>query len=142
MINTRETSFRVNRSKEWGSLIALEGEREIPFDVKRVYYIFDVEQTVRRGFHSHNDLEQLLVCVHGSVKILVKTPFAEEVVTLDSPDKGLYIGPMIWREMFDWENEAVLLVMASKHYDEKDYIRDYDQYAEQAKVYFETRCEE
>lgn len=141
MINTGLTSFRVNGSEEWGSLIALEGGREIPFDIKRVYYIYDVEQTVRRGFHSHNDLEQMLVCVHGSVKILVKTPFAEEVVTLDSPSKGLYIGPMIWREMFDWENDAVLLVMASKHYDEKDYIRDYDQYAEQANVYFEARCE-
>lgn len=136
MINTRVLSFEAHES-EWGSLIALEGTREIPFDISRIYYIYGVERECRRGFHSHTDLEQVLVCVHGSVKILIKTPTSEEVVTLNSPDKGLYIGPMIWREMFDWENEAVLLVMASKHYDEKDYIRDYKQYEEMAKVYFE-----
>lgn len=144
MINTRMTTFRANTSK-WGSLIALEGERtgarEIPFDIKRVYYIYDVSEGVRRGFHSHNDLEQMLVCVHGSVKILLKTPMGEEIVTLDSPDKGLYIGPMIWREMFDWRDGAVLMVLASKYYDEKDYIRDYAAYEEQAKTYFEARCE-
>ncbi|MBR2942306.1 MAG: WxcM-like domain-containing protein [Clostridia bacterium] len=144
MINTEIRTFRANTS-EWGSLVALEGDasgsREIPFDIRRVYYIYDVGEGVRRGFHSHSDLEQVLVCVHGSVKILLKTPFEEEVVTLDSPDKGLYIGPMIWREMFDWQDGAVLLVMASKHYDEKDYIRDYAAYEEQAKTYFEARCD-
>lgn len=141
MINTALTKFCVHGSREWGSLIALESEKEIPFDIKRVYYIYDVERAVRRGFHSHNDLEQMLVCVHGSVKLLVKTPYEEKIVTLDSPDKGLYIGSMIWREMFDWQDGAVLLVLASKRFDEKDYIRDYAQYTEMAKTYFEARRE-
>ena len=140
MINTRVLSFGAHKS-EWGSLIALEGAREIPFDISRIYYIYDVEKGYRRGFHSHADLEQVLVCVHGSVKILIKTPTNEEVVTLDSPDKGLYIGPMIWREMFEWENDAVLLVMASKYYDEKDYIRDYTEYEKAAKSYFNEKGE-
>lgn len=135
MINTRTVTFNAH-SGEYGSLIALEGHKEIPFDIKRVYYIYGVNESIRRGFHSHNDLEQILICLHGSVKILVKTPFDEEVVTLNSADKGLYIGPMIWREMFDWEDEAVLLVLASKYYDEADYIRDYKVYETQAKEYF------
>lgn len=136
MINTGMKRFSAHTS-EWGSLIALEENTvEVPFDIKRCYYIYGVNEGIRRGFHSHMDLEQVLICVHGSVKILVKTPFAEEVITLDSPDKGLHIGPMVWREMFDWQNEAVLLVLASKHYDEADYIRDYDEYEERAKAYF------
>lgn len=136
MINTELKSFSAHNSR-WGSLIALEENTvEIPFDIKRCYYIYDVSEEIRRGFHSHMDLEQVLICVHGSVKILVKTPFEEEVVTLDSPDKGLYIGPMIWREMFEWQHEAVLLVLASKHYNEADYIRDYAQYEKCAKEYF------
>ena len=139
MINTEVKWFQAHTS-EWGSLIALEGskmgKKEIPFDIKRVYYIYGVGEDIRRGFHSHNDLEQILICVHGSVKILVKTPEKEEVVELDSPDKALYIGPMIWREMFDWKNEAVLMVLASKYYDENDYVRDYQVYEELAKTYF------
>ena len=104
--------------------------------MKRIYYIFDVKDGVRRGYHSHNDLEQILIAVHGKVKVLIKTPYEEEIVELDSPNKGLYIGPMIWREMFDFENEAVLVVLASHEYDENDYIRDWNDYLEKAKKYF------
>lgn len=137
MINTKVVGFHEHRGENGlGALIALESMKEIPFDIKRVYYIYDVDQDQRRGFHSHNDLEQILICTHGSVKILVKTPYAEEEVLLDSPSKGLYIGPMIWREMFDWQNEAVLMVLASKHFDTEDYIRDYADYEPRAKEYF------
>ncbi len=113
---------------KWGKLVALEGNDTIPFDIKRIYYIYEVEKNIRRGFHSHKKLEQVLICVHGSVKILMKTPDEEKIVTLDNPNEGLYIGPNMWREMYDFEDGAVLLVLASKHYDEKDYIRDYDDY--------------
>ena len=135
MINTGMIEFG-SHSGAYGSLVALESLKGIPFDIKRVYYIYGVGQEIRRGFHSHNDLQQVLICVNGSVKIQVKTPFEEEVVTLDSPDKGLYIGPMMWREMFDWQDNAVLLVLASKYYDEADYIREYSDYEMQAKEYF------
>lgn len=138
--NTRMIDFR-EHGGEYGSLVALEGNHEIPFQVKRVYYIYDVEPTCRRGFHSHNDLEQVLICLHGSIKILVKTPFEEEVVELDSRTRGLYIGPMVWREMFDWQDEAVLLVLASEYYTEEDYIRDYKVYESAARVFFRREGE-
>ena len=112
MINTKILAFPEHRAERYGALVAVECGKEIPFEVRRAYYIYDVDPAERRGFHSHMDLEQVLICVHGSVRILVKTPDKEEVVLLDSPDKGLYIGPMIWREMFDWQDEAVLLVLA------------------------------
>lgn len=127
MKNVKTIRFKVNDDK-WGRLVPIEGNDTVPFDIKRVYYIYDVNEEKRRGFHSHKKLEQVLICVHGSIKILVKTPKEEKVVVLNNPNKGLYIGNNIWREMFDWEDEAVLLVLASEHYDESDYIRNYEDY--------------
>lgn len=107
-----------------GALIPLESLKEIPFAVKRIYYIYGVPKGITRGFHSHKLLEQVLICVHGSVKIRIKTFYEEDIVALDSPDKGLFIGPMVWREMFEFTDDAVLLVLASEYYTELDYIRD------------------
>lgn len=121
------TKYNIHSDK-WGKLVALEGNSLIPFKINRVYYIYGVEEGVRRGFHSHKKLEQVLICVHGSVKILLKTPDEEEIVTLNKANEGLYIGPNVWREMYDFADDAVLLVLASAHYDEKDYIRNYDNY--------------
>lgn len=121
------TKYKIHTDK-WGKLVALEGNDLIPFNIKRVYYIYEVEEKIRRGFHSHKKLQQVLICVHGSVKILLKTPDEEEIITLDNPNEGLYIGPNIWREMYDFEDDAVLLVLASDHYKESDYIRKYDEY--------------
>lgn len=121
------TKYNIHSDK-WGKLVALEGNGDIPFHIRRVYYIYGVENGVRRGFHSHKKLQQILICVHGSVKILLKTPKKEEIVTLDKANEGLYIGPNIWREMYDFSSDAVLLVLASAHYNENDYIRNYDDY--------------
>ena len=121
---------------KYGHLTPLEANADIPFEIKRVYYISKVNANIRRGFHSHRDLEQMLICVNGSVKILVKTPHEEKIVQLDSQTKGLYIGPMVWREMYDFCENAVLSVLASNHYDEKDYIRDYSVYEKEAIDYF------
>ena len=132
------TKYKVHRDK-WGKLVALEGNGDIPFNIKRVYYIYDVEAGVRRGFHSHKKLEQILICVHGSVKILLKTPEKEEIVTLNEGNEGLYIGPNVWREMYDFEDGAVLLVLASQHYNESDYIRDYDDYVKYYNRYVKER---
>ena len=134
MKNVRMVDFKCHNDN-YGKLVPIETYGDIPFGVKRVYYIYEVDEGVRRGFHSHRELEQVLICVHGKVKILVKTPYEEEVIELNDPSKGLYIGHMIWREMFDFEDGAVLLVLASEHYTEDDYIRKYENYLEEAKKY-------
>ncbi len=137
MKNVKNFDFsHLGHYSEYGSLIPLEENSSIPFDIKRVYYIYDVPNGIRRGFHSHYDLEQMLICVSGSVKILTKTPYESEITLLDSPQKGLYIGPMIWREMYDFTDDAVLLVLASQPYTVEDYIRDYDKYEKSAVAYF------
>lgn len=133
--NTRMIEFRSFEDK-WGALVPLEQLKEIPFEVKRLYYIYDVPSDVRRGFHSHRDLQQVLICVHGNVTIQVKTPFETEEIVLDNPKNGLFIGPMVWREMYDFSEGAVLLVLASEYYTVSDYMRDYDDYVKEAKEWF------
>ena len=134
--NTRLVELGCHYDK-YGCLVPVESEgEELPFRLNRIYYIYQVQDGVRRGFHSHVDLEQMLICVSGQVKIQIKTPFEEEDILLDDPRKGLYIGPMVWREMYDFSPDAVLLVLASKHYDVNDYIRDYEEYEKMALLYF------
>lgn len=111
-----------------GTLIALEQNKNIPFEIKRCYYMFDTVQGVRRGFHAHKTLKQVLVCVKGQCKVLLDDGKEKEHVSLDSPNKGLYIKSDIWREMYDFSEDAVLMVLASELYDESDYIRDYDEF--------------
>jgi dTDP-4-dehydrorhamnose 3,5-epimerase-like enzyme len=115
---------------ERGSLISLESFANIPFSIARTYYIFNTVKSVRRGYHAHADLLQVAVCVKGSCKFLLDNGAQQCIVTLDSPSKGLFIGPMIWREMFDFSDDSVLLVLASKAYDPADYIRDYEAFRE------------
>lgn len=113
-----------------GQLVALEENKEIPFHIKRVYYIYDTQNGVRRGFHAHRSLKQLLICVHGSCKVLLDDGTEKEVVTLDKPYEGIFIQSNMWREMYDFSPGAVLLVLASEIYDESDYIRDYNKFLE------------
>jgi len=118
-----------------GSLVALEKNHNVPFDIKRVYYIFDTEAGVPRGFHAHRELEQLLICVSGSCKIKLDTGKAQESFELNRPTQALFVGKGLWREMFDFSQGCVLVVIASEYYDEAEYIRDYDQFlAEVASV--------
>ena len=133
--NCRMISFR-SFGGVWGNLNAIEGGADLPFDIRRVYYITRVPEGVARGFHSHRRLEQVLLCINGSISIRVKTPFEEEIIPLTDPSQGLYIGHMVWREMFDFSPGAVLLVLASEHYTEDDYIRDQGRYMEEAVSYF------
>lgn len=111
-----------------GELIAIEYPKQLNFPLKRVYYMYNVGEGITRGNHSHMDLEQVLIAVSGKVTVKVKTPYEEEIYELNDPSRGLYIGPMIWREMYDFSKDAVLLVLASKEYDEEDYIRNYEEY--------------
>ena len=118
---------------ERGQLVALEEMKDIPFSIKRVYYMYDTGQGVRRGYHAHKSLEQILICIHGSCKILLDSGFEKKVVSLEKPYEGLYISNNMWREMFDFSSDAVLLVLASELYDENDFIRDYEEFLEMAK---------
>lgn len=115
---------------ERGHLVALEELIDIPFEVKRVYYMFDTKEGVVRGMHAHKSLEQLLVCVHGSVKVLLDDGTEKREIILDNPYEGLYVSNSMWREMSDFSDGAVLMVFASKYYDENDYIRDYNEFLE------------
>lgn len=111
-----------------GQLVALEELKDIPFKIKRVYYMYDTGAGVRRGFHAHKSLEQILICIHGSCKILMDNGEEKKIVPLEKPYEGLYISNNIWREMFDFSPDAVLMVLASDYYREEDYIRDYDEF--------------
>lgn len=116
-----------------GSLIAAEKGYNVPFEIKRVYYIFDTKEGVRRGFHAHINLKQMAICVKGSCTFILDDGNTREDVHLDSPNQGLLIEGLIWREMYNFSPDCVLLVLASEHYDEDDYIRNYDNFLEEVK---------
>jgi len=113
---------------DWGKLVYVEAESDVSFAINRVYFICDVPRDARRGFHAHKKLEQYLICVNGQCKILLNDGENERIVVLDDPHKGLYVAPGMWREMYDFSEGAVLLVLASEHYTEDDYIRDFDEF--------------
>ena len=113
---------------ERGMLVALEEFTDIPFRIKRVYYMYDTVAGVVRGHHAHKELEQILICIHGSCKIRLDNGREKKIVPLEKPYEGLYISHDMWREMYDFSPDAVLMVLASEVYDEADYIRDYDEF--------------
>jgi dTDP-4-dehydrorhamnose 3,5-epimerase-like enzyme len=113
-----------------GSLVALESSNSIPFNIRRVYYIFDTKPGVTRGMHAHKNLKQVLVCVAGKCSIALDDGFEREEFWLDSPTKGLLVENLIWREMSQFSPGCVLLVIASEHYDESDYVRDHKVFKE------------
>jgi len=109
-----------------GSLIALEEGKNIPFSVKRVYYMFDTGKGVRRGFHAHKTLKQVAVAVRGSCRFMLDDGREKIDILLDHPCQGLLIESFIWREMYDFSEDCVLMVLADQLYTETDYVRDYD----------------
>ena len=115
---------------ERGSLVSLEAKKSVPFEIKRIYYIFNTQENVARGFHAHKELKQLAVCVSGSCQFTLDDGTNRESIILDDPMQGLLIDRMIWREMHDFSNNCVLLVIASQHYCEDDYIRNYQSFLE------------
>lgn len=121
--------FDILGGDERGSLVALEAlSPKVPFEIKRVYYMFGVNSGITRGKHAHYKLKQVLICVSGSVDLVLDDGKSKEVVCLNSPSKGLYIDSFIWREMKNFSKDAVLLVLASDHYEVADYVRDYDKF--------------
>lgn len=112
---------------ESGALTFIEGEHHIPFAIARVYYIYQVTPEKVRGHHAHKELEQYLMCVHGTCTVVLDDGIEKETVVLDAPNKGLYVGSNVWRTM-EFSQDAVLLVLASQPYEEPDYIRDYGEF--------------
>jgi dTDP-4-dehydrorhamnose 3,5-epimerase-like enzyme len=111
-----------------GSLISLEGNKNIPFEIKRVYYIFNAEKNIQRGFHAHKNLEQVMICINGSCDILLDDGKEKTVINLKNRNEGLLVKKMTWREIFNFSEDCVLMVLASENYDEEDYIRDYEKF--------------
>lgn len=118
---------------ERGQLSVLEAQKNIPFPIKRVYYLNNMRPDVPRGFHAHKKLEQVAVCVAGKCHMLLDDGNNKEKVLMDSPNKAIRIEPMVWHEMHDFSEDCVLLVLASDHYDEGDYIRNYEAFLNVAK---------
>ena len=118
---------------ERGHLIALESNKSVPFDIKRVYYLTDTQEGVPRGFHAHKELQQVAVCVSGRCLMKMDNGHIKADVWLDTPDKVIVIDKMIWHEMHEFSPDCVLLVLASDLYDEGDYIRDYSVFRELVK---------
>lgn len=128
LANVQEVTF-VERGDERGKLIALETHSEfVPFEVKRVYFIYDTMPDTVRGKHAHRQLRQMLICVSGVCTIECEMPDGTKSEhRLDWPNKGLLIDGLVWHNMKEFSKDAVLLVLASEHYDAADYIRDYDE---------------
>ena len=119
--------FLVHGNHE-GSLVALEKGADFLFDIKRVYYIWGTKADAVRGKHAHRKLEQVIVCTSGSCDFILDDGKQRETVHLDNPAVGLHIKSNIWREFTNFSNDCVVMVLASEHYDESDYIRDYEQF--------------
>ncbi|MDI4671268.1 FdtA/QdtA family cupin domain-containing protein [Pseudoalteromonas shioyasakiensis] len=119
---------------ERGNLISLEQNKNVPFEIKRVYYLFNTDKDVTRGFHAHKALQQVAICVKGSCLFTLDDGTKREKVKLDDPTVGLYIGNNLWREMSEFTYDCVLMVIASELYDESDYIRDYDQFLKEVSL--------
>lgn len=112
-----------------GHLVIVEGEKDVPFEIKRVFYIYGSDKTVVRGLHANRKTEFVLINLAGSSKVRVKYPGGkEEIYELSRPHTGLYMPSMIWKEMYDFSEDSVLLVLASEHYDPDEYIRNYEDF--------------
>lgn len=113
---------------ERGKLVVIEGNQDIPFEIRRTFYIYDSDSTIVRGQHANRDSEFVLINVAGSSKVRITDGKEEFVVELNKPMMGVYIPKMVWKDMYDFSSDSVLLVLASTHYDGAEYIRDYDEY--------------
>lgn len=121
-------NFKSIGNEKSGYLSFFESQKDIPFEIKRIYYIYDVPVNTKRGMHAHRNLQQVLWCPCGEIEIILDDGYSKEAYLLDKPEKALLVGKGLWREMY-WRKEgSVLCVAASDYYDEADYIRDYEQF--------------
>ena len=113
---------------ERGKLVVIESGQAIPFEIKRVFYIYESDEKVVRGQHANIESEFVLINVAGQSKVRITDGREEFIVELNKPMMGVYIPKMVWKDMYDFSKDSVLLVLASTHYDDTEYIRDYDEY--------------
>lgn len=113
---------------ERGNLVVIEGGTDIPFNIKRIFYIYGSDAQVVRGQHANRKSEFVLVNLKGECKVKIDTGFSKEIVVLGTAHEGIYISSMIWKEMYDFSEDAILLVLSNEHYDSKEYIRSYDNF--------------
>ena len=111
-----------------GNITIVEENNNIPFDIKRIYYLYDIPGGESRGGHAHKELRQLIIAASGSFNVLLNDGKNKKIVTLNRPDYGLLVVPDIWRELFEFSSGAICLVLASEVYSEKDYLRTYDEF--------------
>ncbi len=135
---TINEKYKVIEFKEFGdekgNLVVAEGSGfDVPFDIMRVFYIYGSDPDIKRGNHANRYTQFVLINVSGSSKVLVDDGVTKEVIVLDKPRMGLYLGTMVWKEMYDFSSDSVLLVLASEHYIESEYIRDYDAFIAEVK---------
>lgn len=113
---------------ERGKLVVIEGGKDIPFDIKRVFYMYGSDPTIIRGQHANRESEFVLINVAGKSKVKIKDGREELVIELNKPMMGVYLPQMVWKDMYDFSLDSVLLVLSNTHYDGKEYIRNYDEY--------------
>lgn len=118
---------------ERGKLVVIEGKRNIPFSINRVFYIYGSDDTVVRGQHANRESEFVLINVAGESKVRITDGKEELIVELNKPMMGVYIPPMIWKDMYDFSSDSVLLVLASTYYNSSEYIRNFDEYLKEIK---------
>lgn len=114
-----------------GKLVIVEGNRDVPFEIKRLFYIYGSDKDVVRGKHANRDSEFVLINVSGTSKVMVTDGKEKQIIELNKPRQGVYLPKMVWKEMYDFSPDSVLLVLASTHYDGNEYIRDYDDFLKQ-----------
>lgn len=129
---TRLEEFKVLGDHR-GQLVALEANRQIPFDVKRVFYIYGTQEGIPRGNHSHYKTKQFLVAVNGSCKVTLDNGKTKETFDLNKPNLGLFQDALIWGNMHDFSSDCVLIVLADEYYDASDYITDYNKFLKEVK---------
>lgn len=115
---------------ERGSLVVLEDQKNVPFTIRRVYYLFGTKEGVRRGFHAHKQITQLAIVLRGSCRFYLDDGKEKNDLILDNPEQGLLVPPMLWHEMYDFSEDCILMVLADAHYNESDYIRKYHEFIE------------
>ncbi len=119
---------------ERGNLVVVEGESDIPFAIKRVFYIYGSDPEVIRGQHANKRTEFVMINVSGTSKVKVDNGFESEIIELNRPRMGLYLPTNLWKDMYDFSEDSVLLVLASEHYDSSEYIRDYNEFLKEVGV--------
>lgn len=129
-MNQSELTFMTKKDVDdrLGMLSFFQTNTDIHFEIKRLYYIYGAKQGTKRGMHAHKELEQITFCPYGIIRFVLDDGYDTEEVLLDQPNQGLVIGKGIWRDMYWEQDDSVLVVAASLYYDEKDYIRDYDEF--------------